>query len=244
MEEDSKKEKTSKSSRKRRIWFIIAGVLLLALVAGGIEAYRLLYIPQSMFNISTMSPTASAAPDVTPLPTPEWVGSEDTEEPESTGASPAVQATDTVKPDVTNEKNILNILLVGISSGSGPDPHADGMIVVAINFKEKKVDLISLPRDTFIHAPEIMNGIYKLNASFNVGGGFGAKNGGGFLKVRDAAEYMLGGIPIDYYYGVDWDAVVNMVNIIGGVDYNVEDPAYTDDGISGQRHMNGSDVLV
>jgi polyisoprenyl-teichoic acid--peptidoglycan teichoic acid transferase len=243
MEENTKEGKPSKISRKRKIWLIIAGALLLVLVAGGIEAYRILYMPQNVFNISAMTQTTPAAPDATPMPTPEWIGPEDTEESNPDDASPTIEPTGVSTSDVNNQKDILNILLIGISSGSGPDPHADGMMVAAINFKEKKVDLISLPRDTFIHVPDIMNGVYKLNASFNVGGGYNAKNGAGFLKVCEVAKYMLGGIPIDYYYGVNFDSVMNLVDTIGGIDYNVEDPAYTNDGISGQRHMDGADVL-
>lgn len=251
MNKDSTGYRSSKPNRNRKIWLIIAGVLLLVLVAGGVEAYRILYTPQNLFTFSTMSPTTSTASNATPLPTPEVIGPEDTEEPESTVASvtPADVPTDTAKTDVTGKKDILNVLLIGIDrnedggKSSGTDPHADVMMVIAINFKEKKVDLISLPRDTFIHAPDIMNGIYKLNGSFNVGGGFGAKNGGGFLKVRDAAEYMLGGIPINYYYAVDFKALVSIVDTIGGVDYDVESSAYTLDGVGGKRHLSGEDVL-
>lgn len=233
------KIKNFMSNRKHRIWVIIIGILLLFLVIGGIESYRILFTPQTLFNFSTMSPTMIPASNATPVPTLVPDGTDAA----AVKSSPNNEPANTMMPDASGVKDILNILLIGISSGSGPDPHADGMMVVAINFKEKTVNLISLPRDTFIHAPDIMNGVYKLNASFNVGGGYEAKNGEGFLKVCEAAKYMLGGIPIDYYYGVNFDSVENLINTIGGIDYYVESPDYTDDGISGQRHMDGADVL-
>jgi polyisoprenyl-teichoic acid--peptidoglycan teichoic acid transferase len=222
--------KNSLSNRKRVIWAIIIVSILLLLVFGGIQAFRILYTPKSLFNHSTMNPAMLATRN-------------------PAGASPSVAPSSTENPDITAKNDILNILLIGIDrnqdggKSSGTDPHADVMMVVAINFKEKKVDLISLPRDTFVHAPEVMNGVYKLNASFNVGGGFAAKNGAGFLKVCDAAKYMLGGIPVDYYYAVDFRELVSIVNTIGGVDYDVESPAYTRDGVSGKQHMDGDAVL-
>lgn len=250
------------SNRKRMIWIIIIGTAMLLLVIGGIQAYRILYTPQNLFNVSTMSPNILATQNATPEPTPEFTlepeGTELSPEPEGTetninqntvSPSPSAAPTIAPTPDITANSDVLNILLIGIDrsqtkgKGSGRDPHADVMMVVAIHFKDKKVDLISLPRDTFIHAPEIMNGVYKLNASFNVGGGFAAKNGGGFLKVCEAAEYMLGGIPVDYYYAVDFTSLVNVVNTIGGVDYEVENRAYSRDNIKGMQHMDGNDVL-
>jgi len=131
----------------------------------------------------------------------------------------------------------------GTPKGEGTDPHADVQMIVAINFKEKKVDLISLPRDTFVHNPGLMDGVYKLNATFNVGGGFDAKDGAGFLKVCEGAEYMLGGIPVDYYYAVDFNALVKLVDAIGGVDYEVEHRAYSLYKKKGMQHMSGAAVL-
>lgn len=232
---------------KRAVWLTISGVLLVLLIIGGVQAYRVLYKPQSLFTVSTMKPNTLSTPIITPEP-------EETSAPTSPASSPSLATTkpaNTPTPTEPVAKEILNVLLIGIDrtedggkSSNGPtDHHADVIMVVAINFKENKVDLISIPRDTFVHAPEIMNGIYKINGSFNVGGGFEAKNGEGFLKVRDAAQYMLGGIPIDYYYAVDFKAVEDVVNTIGGVDYDVESSAYTLDGKGGQRHMNGEDVL-
>lgn len=218
-------------NRKRLVWIIALVVLLLLLAAGGVEAYRILYRPQYLFK-------GSATPAVNP-----------SAQPDGTGATAAPDAAQTRAPDITAGRDILNVLLIGVDRSqtegklSGEDPHADVMMVVAIHFNEKKVDLISLPRDTFIHAPDIMHGVYKLNASFNVGGGFDSPGGGGFLKVCEAAEYMLGGIPVDYYYAVDFTSLVKVVDTIGGVDYEVENRAYSLQNKKGMQHMDGQDVL-
>lgn len=157
------------------------------------------------------------------------------------------------------QDNIVNIMIIGLdafeSGGttSGTEPHADVMMVVAVNFDKNKVDLITLPRDIFTTAPGL-HGFYKLNGVFNAGGGMKNIEGGLDLTCR-AAEIWLGGITIPYYYAVDFQAVVDIVDAIGGIDYDVDQPftAYHlrsgDLSIGGKhydkgmQHLDGDAVL-
>ena len=132
---------------------------------------------------------------------------------------------------------IVNILFIGVDyeaaridkKWAGKDGnafHSDVMIVCAVNFNENRVDLISLPRDTYASIPGV-DGVYKLNASLNCGTdgtnyGLFCENGEGFQKVCEAAEWMLGGISVDYYYAVTMESVKQIVDIVGGVWYNLE----------------------
>lgn len=242
MQYTAKKINKGKRSRKRIILTIVIGAVVLLLAVGGIEVYRILCTPQDLFAISTIDPSklATSTPALTPKP-------EDTDVPTTVT---------TTTPGITEGKEILNILLIGVdrreaangadskgtSKSAGTDPHADVQMIVAINFKENKVDLISIPRDTFIHNTELMNGVYKINATFNVGGSF-TDSEAGFRKVCDGAEYMLGGIPVDYYYAVDFGALVKLVDAIGGVDFDVDSKSYSRQRKTGMQHMNGEDVL-
>ncbi len=234
------------SNRKRVVWVSVAAVALALLSVGGVKAYRILYTPQNLFPQSTMKPVATGTIAPTATPNDPGKSNQATNEPDQT---PTPAPTPVPTPGITEDADILNIILIGVDrsqtagKGSGRDPHADVMMVVAINFKKKTADLISLPRDTFVHATHIMNGVYKLNASFNVGGGFAAKDGGGFRKVCEAAEYMLGGLSVDYYYAVDFTSLIKVIDTIGGVDYEVENRAYSRLGKKGMQHMNGADVL-
>jgi LCP family protein required for cell wall assembly len=234
------------SSRKRLILSIAIALAVVLVTIVCIMVYRIIYKPQSLFNFSTINPSMLANGTAVPTPAP---GSTDANGNLITAAPTASSSLSQADADILAKSDILNILLIGIDRSetvgklSGNDPHADVMMVLAINFKQKKVDMISLPRDTFVHQPDLMNGVYKLNASFNVGGGFSAPNGGGFLKVCEAAKYMLGGIPVDYYYGVDFTSLVSIVNTLGGVDYDVENRAYSREHVAGMQHMDGDDVL-
>ena len=54
----------------------------------------------------------------------------------------------------------------------------------------------------------------------------------------EAAEWMLGGIDVDYYYAVTMESVKQIVDIVGGVWYNLEG-----DFDNGGRYYVGEYVL-
>ncbi|MBQ6891185.1 MAG: LCP family protein, partial [Clostridia bacterium] len=139
--------------------------------------------------------------------------------------------------DTSMMNGIVNIMFIGVdyeaaridkkwAGKDGNSFHSDVMIVCAVNFNENRVDLISLPRDTYAAIPGV-DGVYKLNAALNCGTdgtnyGLFCENGEGFEKVCEAAEWMLGGIDVDYYYAVTMESVKQIVDIVGGVWYNLE----------------------
>lgn len=240
-------KKRRHSRKKRRALYaalIVLGVLLLCV--GGVFAYAMLLDPGAMFAEAQKTPGtaevqtidangASSSPGLQPTPTP-------TVDPYEVISAQA---------DTSMMQNIVNVLFIGVDyaeereTWSGKhEYHADVMMVAAINFDENRVDLISLPRDTYAEIPGV-KGIYKLNASINCGGGFEAEGGTGFLKTCEAASWMLGGIPVNYYYAVTMPAVKQLVDAVGGVDYNLEidfkmaGRQYN----AGPQHMNGQAVL-
>ena len=232
--------------RRRLALFATIVVLVAAITTAGLVYYRRLRQNPSDFFAN--------APN-TPAPTPAAA---------SNNAAPAPNVTSTPTPDpfsvleqpseLVLPQNVVNVMLIGADyaeereSWHGKDgltaAHADVMIVLAINFDENRADLISLPRDTYTLVPGV-SGIYKLNASLDCGGGLLAENGAGFLKVCETASYLLGGIPVNYYYAVTMPAVKQLVDAIGGVDFNL-DISFTMQGrtyYEGRQHMNGQAVL-
>ena len=157
--------------------------------------------------------------------------------------------------DTAMMKDIVNILLVGVDYSTERETwhgkkewHSDVMMVLAINFDENRADLISLPRDTYASIPDV-KGIYKLNASLNCGGGLYNKDGSfnpkGLEKVCDAAEWMLGGIKVDYYYAVTMTSLKDLVDLCGGLEYDM-DISFKIQGRSyekGLQHVNGQGFL-
>ena len=240
-------KRAKKKKKKRALWGLLIAVGGLLLAVGGVFAYLVLLNPSAQFD-------GSAQPVST-----EVIGIDDsnaTPAPEGPGAPTPTPTLDpyeviSAQADISMMQNIVNVLLIGVDYaeeretwGGKHEYHSDVMMVMAINFDENRVDLISLPRDTYAKIPGV-KGIYKLNASINCGGGFDAPDGAGFLKTCEAASWMLGGIPVNYYYAVTMPAVKQLVNAVGGVDYNLE-LSYRIAGRSyeaGPQHLNGQGVL-
>jgi LCP family protein required for cell wall assembly len=241
-----------KSRKKRTVLWIVLSIAALALIGGGIYAWHVLKRPDVFFD-QTARISAQSTPETTPafdieayLPTAEpGTAPSLTAAPEETSGS-AEQANESIPMT-----GIVNIALFGIdayedgTSTSGTMPHTDANMIVAINFEKKEVSLISIARDCLTTAPG-HTGFYKFNGVFNVGGGMKDPKAGFELSSR-AAEEWLGGVSVPYYYGVDFQAVIDLVDMIGGIDFDVEIRLTTLNGRTinpGRRHLDGNGVMA
>lgn len=255
---------TEEEAPRRRIWIIIliaVGAVLLAAIIGAFCWYlKLKNNPASVFDMPSAAATTTPdyfelETDATPSPLP---AGED--EPEATLEPTATPTLDPYaeleqRADTSIMKNILTVCLIGVDyadereSGYGGKAkdnafHADVILLLAINFDENRVDMISLPRDTYSKIPGV-KGIYKINASLDCGGGLFAEDGAGFKKVCETASWQLGGIPVDYYYAVTMPAVKQLGDAVGGVDFDldidfkIQGRSYT----KGLQHMDGQGIL-
>ena len=256
--------RSQKKKARRIVLWTLLGLVLVGLGLGGWHAYRILKQPASLFS---EAPAATAVPQATilapafpihtavPAAEPEAALSAPSQAPEKTAVPAATpEAMATPKP-----VERLNVLLMGIDADeyggttSGTMAHTDAIMLIAINFTENKVDLISLPRDTLTTAPGYY-GYYKLNGVFNVGLGGWRRPAGkpdelseGFLLTCRAAEEWMGGISIPYYYGLDFQAVIDIVDAIGGIDYDVDQWFTSMSGkrtySKGMHHLDGDAVM-
>ena len=192
--------------------------------------------PTPFFDVDPYLPAAKAG--TTPIPTLE----------------PAAEVPEPDMDPLAEGKplsGIVNIALFGLdayeSGGttSGTMVHTDANMIVAVNFDTKEVSLISIARDAFTDVPG-RPGYYKFNGIFNVGGGLEDPEAGLELSCR-AAEMWLGGVSVPYYFGLDYQAVFDLIDAIGGIDFDTEIPLYDLDGSQifsrGQRHLDGHGVL-
>lgn len=86
----------------------------------------------------------------------------------------------------------------------------DTILVASIGRVEGNVVLISLPRDLWVTAPS--GGKSKINAVYAFGGA---------EELQAVVEDVLG-IPIHYYAVVDFNLFQDSIDILGGIDVNVE----------------------
>ncbi len=140
----------------------------------------------------------------------------------------SVLTSDVIKPWPGHER--INILLLGIDQRceeTGPT-HTDSMIVLTVDPVGKSASLLSLPRDLWIDIPQV--GVDRINQAFYFGELYELPGGGPAMAI-DGVENLLG-VPIHYFVTVNFDAFVEVVNLIGGIEIDVpeaiDDQTYPD----------------
>jgi LCP family protein required for cell wall assembly len=105
------------------------------------------------------------------------------------------------------ESKVINILIVGLE-----DKRSDTIMLVSFDRKSGDLNILSIPRDTYFYRSGYENpGDKKINAIYS---SVGIK---GLMKsVENIME-----IPVHNYVTVDYEAVENVVDIIGGVEVDV-----------------------
>ncbi|GFN35222.1 LCP family protein [Tepidimicrobium xylanilyticum] len=99
----------------------------------------------------------------------------------------------------------LNVILLGME-----DIRTDTIIFATFDLNTKKLDAISIPRDTYIHRKGHDRGEdRKINAIFGEHGIDG---------VKKAVSHILEGVPIHHYIILDYEGVENIIDSIGGVE--------------------------
>ena len=156
----------------------------------------------------------------------------------------------------------VNILLAGNSADDPGHQGAtltDSIMIVSIDTHNHTAFLMSIPRDLWVDIPG--GGHQKINAAYSVGkadnfnqaGYF--KGGMGLLQKVVETDF---DIPIDYYALIDYSALRDSVNAVGGVNFTVKssdprglyDPSidYRTNGplvklSNGVHHLNGEQAL-
>lgn len=106
-----------------------------------------------------------------------------------------------------SKKGRINVLLLGLEH-----ERSDTIMVASYDTKEKKADVISIPRDTYIERDGFVNNANnKINTVYTVKGIEGIED-----MVRS-----LTGITIDKYVTIDYDGVRAAVDAVGGVEVDV-----------------------
>ena len=139
------------------------------------------------------------------------------------------------KKPVCGDEDAWTVLLVGIDYS---DPEytyglADVIRIVHVDFVDMNVNMVALPRDLLVEAPEgrfTEENPMKINQAYL----FGTPGWGGYLgegiganSLAEVIRYNFGVTP-EHYGVVNFDTVINFIDAIGGVEVNlpqaVEDP--------------------
>lgn len=139
--------------------------------------------------------------------------------------------------DITKAFSIF-ISGIDVSGPISTNSRSDVNIIMTINPETKKILLTTTPRDYYVTIPDVSGtardklthaGIYGVDAS---------------IKTLEN----LYGIDIAYYARVNFDSVIKIVDVVGGVDVNSEEAFTTTiDGyniVQGMNHLNGKQTLA
>ena len=114
------------------------------------------------------------------------------------------------KRETVSDDDIYNVLLIGVDRRDKSwNGNSDAMILVSINKKENKVSMVSLMRDTYVDIPGV--GYRKLNAAYAYGAGP--------LLCETVTNTF--NIKVDRYAAVDFFDLIDIINVIGGVDLEI-----------------------
>lgn len=159
----------------------------------------------------------------------------------------------------------VNILMLG-KGGAGHDGAdlTDTIIIASIDPIQKEMSLLSLPRDFWVKTDKGQSKINAVYANAKNSVLSGKKTSDINKRAEDAGEAAveseveeITGIPIHYYVMVDFTAFEKAINIVGGVDLNVDKDGvvferlwdetthknYTLDVKEGPNHFDGQRAL-
>lgn len=122
------------------------------------------------------------------------------------------------------------------------ETRTDNIMVVAFDTKKHTVNVMNVPRDT-------MSNVNKTGANRKINAAYGTKQG--IEQTKKQVKQVMGFTP-DKYMVVNFQGIAEIVDAIGGVDYEIPFPMMYSDPVqkleinfpkAGMRHLNGEEVV-
>ncbi|MDX1934206.1 MAG: LCP family protein [Capsulimonadales bacterium] len=157
------------------------------------------------------------------------------------------------------ERNRVNILLIGKDydydwTAKNPklrgfrtskNTRSDTIAMVSLDLANKKVSMLSVPRDTLVRAPETLGSDVMIEGKIN-----GTYKRGGYPLLAATVGDLLGVKP-DYYVAVKPDALKKIVDALGGVEVETVDRLVYNDWAArlfvdlpkGRQTINGEQAI-
>lgn len=149
---------------------------------------------------------------------------------------PQAAVPEIVTPDDPNAGQPLNILVMGTDSRDGENAdlggevegmRSDTTILVHISADRQRVEMISIPRDSWVQIPACLRADGSSSSAkttkFNAAFAYGGQNGdvGSAAACTISTIQSLTGVYINGYVVVDFAGFASVVDALGGVDINV-----------------------
>ncbi|WP_075619148.1 LCP family protein [Paenisporosarcina indica] len=148
--------------------------------------------------------------------------------------------------EVTPLEDHVSILFIGVDDSEtrnqGTDEsRSDALMLATLNNNEKTVKLVSIPRDSYVYIPEI-GYEDKINHALVKGG----------LKATIETVEELLEVPVDYYVLMNFNAFIDVVDALDGINVNVpydrlekdEEDRFTIQLKKGFQKLDGREALA
>lgn len=214
-------ENDNKNRTKKIIIYSVCAAL--ALIAAATAAYFLWEKPPALAEVEpTVQPMIHTVEE-TSAPTPS---------PEPTEEPIAEQALNTQRQD-----GVYTMLVAGVDVGGG---NTDTIMVGKLDTVNHTLDVVSIPRDTLIN---VNWWVKKINSAYAAAG----EGDEGIAALKENIR-RLTGFDVDCYALVDLELFMQVVDAIGGVDYDVPIDMDYDIGPvihikKGYQHLDGEQAL-
>ena len=136
----------------------------------------------------------------------------------------------------------INVLILGESGVGDGYKLTDSIMIASYNPKTQEASLLSIPRDTYVGrkdkdtASQNYLASYKMNAVY--------RNGTNIPETVECVSELTG-LDLQYYILIDTDAVIELVDTIGGVTFNVPiDMDYDDPTQDLHIHLKAGEQLI
>jgi LCP family protein required for cell wall assembly len=122
--------------------------------------------------------------------------------------------------DIWTGTDRITVLILGIDERAQEEDYwrTDTMILATLDPVTMKAGVLSIPRDLWVHIPGYTE--ERINTAHFLGDAYGHPGGGPALAV-ETVEYNLGIEKIDYYVRFNFQAFIELVDRIGGIDIDV-----------------------
>lgn len=141
------------------------------------------------------------------------------------------------------QHGMINVLLIGVDEGGY---RSDTIMLVSVDGYSNRANILSIPRDTMVKAKGYTT--QKINALMGFGHEQVKKK-----KIDEPEEILvdmvkeLTGLPVHYFLTIDFDGFKDVIDALGGVDFNVPYNMNYDDPVqdlhihlrAGQQHLDG-----
>ena len=131
--------------------------------------------------------------------------------------------------EISNEKEpenkTINFLLLGVDERSGDVGRSDTIMMLSANLATKRIGLVSVPRDSKVDM--IKYGSTKVNHAYAYGG---------ITLAKQTIEKLLN-VKADHYFVINFSAFKKIIDLLGGVDLDVEKDMYYRDDYDGENGL-------